>query len=163
MLSERQIRGKKSRNDGMIFERKVREDLCKKGWIVSKWQNNVEVDKFCDKECKNIGSAHLIPAKRKYNPFTKRPMAEGTGFPDFIIFPKCGFSYDISDYSINYRKKYDSGQTEVIGVEVKSNGYLDKEEKEKCKWLLENKIFSKILIAKKIEKGGIEYKEFKCD
>ncbi len=56
---------------------------------------------------------------------------------------------------------------EVIGVEVKSgnetNKYLSKVEKEKCKWLLENQIFSKILIANKIKIGrsvGIDYKEF---
>ena len=48
-----------------------------------------------------------------------------------------------------------------IGVECKINGKLDKEEKEKCKWLLKNNIFSKILIASKGEKrGSIEYKEF---
>ena len=51
---------------------------------------------------------------------------------------------------------------EVIGVESKSNGYLTKEEKEKVKWLLKNKIFSKILIAKKSKvRGEIIYDEIK--
>ncbi len=42
----------------------------------------------------------------------------------------------------------------IYGVECKSNGYLDKEEKEKVKWLLEHNIFSKILIASKGKKRG---------
>ena len=53
---------------------------------------------------------------------------------------------------------------EVIGVEAKSNGILDKVEKEKCKWLLENNIFSRILIAHKEKEGRkikVVYEEFK--
>ena len=84
------------------------------GWIIGKWMNNVDYEK----EGK-IGK--LIPAKRKFNPFL-RALSIGTGFPDFICFKKQDKLY------------------EVIGVEVKANGGLDKEEKEKCKWLLENKI-----------------------
>jgi len=34
--------GKKSRAAGQRFEKRVREDLIKKGWIVDKWTNNVE-------------------------------------------------------------------------------------------------------------------------
>ena len=50
---------------------------------------------------------------------------------------------------------------EPIAVEVKSNGYLKPEEKEKCEWLLENNIFSKILIVKKGKKRGeIIYEEY---
>ncbi len=52
---------------------------------------------------------------------------------------------------------------DIIGLEVKSNGYLDKVEKDMCFWLLENKIFSKILIAKAIKNGRkieIEYIDF---
>jgi uncharacterized membrane protein YbaN (DUF454 family) len=40
----------------------------------------------------------------------------------------------------------------------------NKVEKEKCKWLLENKIFSKILISYKEKEGRkiiVKYKEFK--
>ena len=66
-------------------------------------------------------------------------MVLGTGFPDFICFKRLegseGENYDI------------------IGLEVKSNGYLDKVEKDMCKWLLDNKIFSKILIAKAVRNG----------
>ena len=50
----------------------------------------------------------------------------------------------------------------IYGVEVKSNGYLNKEEKEKCDWYLENKIFLNIMIAKKGKKRGeIIYSEYK--
>lgn len=85
----------------------------------------------------------LIPAKRKYNPF-KKVLGIGTGFPDLIAFRRKGKCY------------------EVVGVEVKGNGWLDKSEKEKCGFLLENGIFSKILVAKKGKKRGeIEYVDFK--
>lgn len=70
-------------------------------------------------------------------------MMNTAGFPDLIAF-----------------RLNESGY-EVIGVEVKMNGLLSKEEKEKCIWLLENKIFSRILIAKNSkEKGKIEYMDF---
>jgi len=58
---------------------------------------------------------------------------------------KCHYQFD----NLKRKKTY-----EVIGVEVKSNGYLSKEEKAKCRWLLDNNIFSKILIAKRGEKRG---------
>ena len=51
----------------------------------------------------------------------------------------------------------------VIGVECKTNGQLDKVEKQKCKWLIDNNIFNKILIAEKTKvknKIVIVYKEF---
>ena len=130
MTEKNSIRGKKSRAAGGRFELKVRGELERERWIVSKWQNNVENDK-------------LIPAKRKFNPFLKI-LGIGTGFPDFIAFRHKGNNYD------------------VIGVEVKSNGWLDKEEKEKCKFLLNKKIFSRVLIAKKgKDRGKTEYIDFK--
>ena len=69
-------RGSKARATGSSFELKVRKDLQKKGWIVDKWSNNIDLEN---------GALH--PAKRKYNPFSK-VMAIGTGFPDFICFQK---------------------------------------------------------------------------
>ena len=128
--------GKKNRSAGVRFEAKIRADLEKMGWIVDKWTNTIDYER----EGK-IGK--LIPAKRKYNPF-KKMLVIGTGFPDFIAF-----------------KKINNKDFEVIGVEVKKKGYLDPVERGMCCWLLENKIFSKILIAKKGEKRGtIEYVEF---
>ena len=124
--------GKKNRAAGVRFELKVRNDLEAKGWIMDKWTNNIDLEK-----------QQLVKAKRKYNPF-KKIMIIGTGFPDFIAFKIKGKNY------------------EVIGVEVKGNGWLDKQEKEKCEFFLKKKIFGKILIAKKGKKRGeIEYIDFK--
>lgn len=121
-------KGGLSRAQGARFELKVRKDLEEKGRIVDKWTNNVDLEE-----------GKLVKAKRKYNPF-KKMLIVGTGFPDFIAFKLIGEKYDI------------------IGVESKINGILSKTEKEKCRWLLNNKIFSEILMAKKGEKRGeIEY------
>jgi hypothetical protein len=129
--------GRRNRAAGIRFEAKVRSNLEEMGWIVDKWSNTVDSDKS------NI--LKLVPAKRKYNPF-KKVMVIGTGFPDFVAFK---------------RKK--SGGYEIVGVEVKRRGYLDKIEKDMCRWLLENKIFSKILIAKAAKEGrkiNVEYIDF---
>lgn len=134
---EKQKMGKKSRQRGILFESKVREDLEKKGWIVSKWMNTVDFDRD------RVG-----PAKRKWNPFT-RSLSIGTGFPDLICFKKT-------------KKNY-----EIIGVEAKTNGSLDKFEKGQCLWYLEKRIFPKILIARKKQdkkdkrKTYIHYEDFK--
>ena len=96
--------GRRNRVNGGIFERKVRADLEKNGWIVNKWMNNVD-----------LVENKLIPSKRKFNPFSK-VMTIGTGFPDFICFRKKDDSFD------------------VVLVEVKRNGIFDKDEKEKAKW-----------------------------
>lgn len=129
-------RGKKSRAKGQRFELKVRADLEKMGWTVSKWMNTVD----CDKDGK-IGK--IVSSKRKYNPFAK-VMTIGTGFPDFVCIKREGDKFD------------------VIGLEVKGNGYLDQIEKGMCFWLLENKIFSKILIARHGKKPGeILYIDFR--
>jgi hypothetical protein len=131
--SEKSVRGKKSRAAGGRFEAKVRQNLEELGWTVSKWTNTVDYEKN-----------KIVPAKRKYNPFLKA-LSVGTGFPDFVCF-----------------KRKEEG-FEVIGLEVKGNGYLDQVEKGMCIWLLENKIFSRILIAKKAKEGrgaGIEYIDF---
>jgi len=127
--------GKKNRAAGVRFEAKIRAGLEEMGWIVDKWTNTIDYDR----EGK-LGK--VVPAKRKYNPF-KKVMVIGTGFPDFICI------------------KNTKGVFEVIGVEVKGNGYLDQVEKGMCHWLIENKVFSGILIAKKGNKRGeIEYINF---
>lgn len=130
-ISEKSIQGKKSRAKGQRFETKVRQDLENLGWTVAKWMNTVDYEK-----------GRVVPAKRKYNPFLKA-LSVGTGFPDFVCF-----------------RRQEQG-FEVIGLEVKGNGYLDAVEKGMCIWLLENRIFSRILIARKGKKAGeIEYTDF---
>ncbi len=125
-------KGKLAKGAGSRFELKIRKYWEDNKYTVDKWSNNIDLE-----------NNQILPAKRKYNPF-KRVMTIGTGFPDFIAFK-----------SIN-QNTYD-----VIGIEVKMNGTLSKEEKEKCKWYLNNKIFSKIFIAKKGKKRGeIEHIDF---
>ena len=131
MTKKNSIRGKKSRAAGARFELKVRNDLESQSWVIDKWTNNVDLE-----------AGKLVKAKRKFNPYFK-VLGIGTGFPDFIGIKRVGKFY------------------EVIGIEVKVNGWLDKIEKEKCKFLLNKKIFSRILIAKKgKERGKIEYIDF---
>ena len=128
--------GKKNRAAGARFELKVRAEVEKMGWIVSKWMNTVDYERDG-----KIGK--LVPAKRKYNPFLKA-LGIGVGFPDFVCFRKIpGGSYD------------------VIGLESKKNGYLDQKEKGMCHWLVDHGIFSRILIAKADEKGKVEFIDFK--
>ena len=129
--------GKKNRQKGALFETKVRDDLQKMEWIVAKWMNTVDFTKD--------SKGQLVSAKKKFNPFLKA-LALGTGFPDFICF-----------------RSATQGDKEIIGVEVKSNGSLDQIEKGMCRWLLDNHIFSRILIARKKQEGKkikIEYINF---
>jgi len=130
-------RGSMSKSSGNAFELKVRKDLEEKGWIIDKWSNNLDLEK---------GEIH--PAKKRFARFKGNMgvMTIGTGFPDFVAF------------QLMREERY-----KVIGVEVKMNGLLSRIEKEKCKWYLENKIFSEILIASKIKDGKkikIEYVDF---
>jgi len=86
-----------------------------------------------DKWSNNIGEGVVVAAKRKFNPFSK-VMAIGTGFPDFMAF-----------------QLMNDGLYRVIGVEVKMNGTLSREEKDKCRIYLDKKIFSEIWVASKIK------------
>jgi len=134
-------KGGKSRASGSQFELKVRKDLESQGRIIDKWTNNIEFEKDADNQI--IPQTGKMIISRKYNPF-KKMLIIGTGFPDFISI-----------------KHVRDELYSVIGVEVKMNGILSKTEKEKCRWYLKNKIFSRILIAKKGEKRrGIEYVDF---
>lgn len=131
------LRGKRSRAAGKRFELKVKNDLEKMGYFVSRWMSNVEF------MCSNQASccAKLVMAKQgKFR-------LNSTGFPDFIVLAPLS-------QPIKAWKSIDR-----IGVEVKSDGYLTKVEREKCKWLLGN-VFAKILIAKKGKiRGEIIYDE----
>ncbi len=128
--------GAKSKSAGGVFELKVRKDMEAKGWIVDKWSNNVDMEEEI-----------VVPARRVFKRFGvgMGVMTIGTGFPDFICFQK------MNDFF------------KIIGVEVKINGTLSKEEKQKCDWLLKNNIFSEIFIASKIKEKNrvrIEYENF---
>lgn len=133
--------GKKNRAAGQRFEARVRLKLEEMGWTVDRWTNTVDYNR-------EEGIGKVVPAKKKYNPF-KKIMIMSAGFPDFICIKHLPEENKASTY-------------EVIAVEVKMNGYLDQVEKGMCLWLLQNKVFSKILIAKKGKKRGeIDYVDFK--
>lgn len=131
--------GKKNRASGAAHELRVRKDLEEKGWIVDKFSNNIDMttnlnpDRNTSTYMGNGAIAStlayyppkygkIVPAKRKYAG-PGRPMAIGTGFPDFV----CIKVHDLTD-----------PQTYLVQfVECKTNGKLDKIEKEKCAWLQE--------------------------
>ena len=69
--------GKKSRASGKKFELDVRRDLENRGYTVCKWTNTVDITE--DK---------IVSAKSKYNPFTRRVMSEGSGFPDYVCIKR---------------------------------------------------------------------------
>ena len=182
--------GRINKRHGREFELLVRKDLESKGWIVAKWSNNVELvieTKLPDVKCEDKSDGNklvtiteyermigkLIPAKHKFSFFSK-VMTMGTGFPDFIAYKIVCIQTPVGPIRPT-PEVYD-----VIGVECKGGDkvhkYLDKEEKQKCKWLLDNDIFSKILIAnydypdsninlpsKKRVKKQIKYEEFKWE
>ena len=131
--------GKSNKRKGASFELSVRKDLEEKGFIVSKWMNNVKFQVETNDKTFHFGK--LVPSKRKFNPF-KKVMTIGTGFPDFIAF------------------RVQTGKvTNFIFVEAKSNGYLDKEEKAKVKWYI-NEYGLPFAVASKDKenKGEINYK-----
>lgn len=97
--------GKKNRLAGAAFERKTRLALTTEGWTVSKWQNNIDLDK---------GFMHA--ARRN------RFASLSTGFPDFVAFRRI----------IN---PFGAGFYRTIFVECKVNGKLTKTEKAKMQFL----------------------------
>ena len=149
--------GKRNLEKGRRFELLVRKDLESKGWIVSKWQNNVEIfeedNQIPDDDGKCVW-AKCIPAKQG------RFRKTSTGFPDFIAYKMSCVPHKIYFAEYPCLPKEQIFPYVVIFVECKTNGYLKPEEKEKAKWCLENNYCSKFLVAKKgIKRGEIEYVE----
>ena len=127
------IKGKKSRTQGADFEKRVRADLEARGWVVSKWQNNVEFNRDNPKNGMNgvIEYARCVPCKNLFIGKNKPIMLTG-GFPDFIAFTEtieCGYM--------------------IIFVECKTNNILSKKEKEKAQWYLKNNYCSEFHLAYK--------------
>ncbi len=174
----KKLMGKKSRAAGARFELKVRADLESKGWIVAKWTNQVEFGSYKKepetkllkkliKELNNRGfgtpeyEKEIIGKLVKAKSFMGR--SRTNGFPDFtaaklvkvkrsLIQPKGIYSnYGEMEFENN---THEFNLYEIIGVESKMNGKLDKTEKEKCVWLLDNNIFGEIYVASKGEKRG---------
>jgi hypothetical protein len=87
----------------------------------------------------------LIPASSRFGLRT-------TGFPDFISFRAIETNNGEHLYQIN-------------GVECKKKGYISKKEKEKCRWLIQHKVFPSIVIycVDKKKRGAIKIKDFVSD
>lgn len=122
--------GKNSRVKGKAFEKKVEADLTRLGWLVVKFNKQVDLEKN-----------ELVTARAQFNPFFGRIVGEGSGFPDFICLrtDNCG----------GWRAEL---------VESKINAKLDKEENDKIKWLKE-KLGMRIVLAFPGERGLINYAE----
>jgi hypothetical protein len=134
--------GKKSRAQGKAFELRVRKDLEKNGWIVTKWSNNVEfITDWPILQGKLIGAGH------KFNPFTHSVIA-GNGFPDFICFKKADCHLD----------GFIAERFMVQLVESKMTGKLDKIEKDKIEWI-KNNLKIQVYVASKGDKGEVKYAE----
>ncbi len=162
---DKKEQGRKNKVKGKAFEDRVYADLEKKNWVVSRWMKNVELTKPASElgNDKYKWNGKLIPAKpsirmtKTLKGFAPVLVSSWTGFPDFIAYKVRTIEVNGKNFIANFGGKTLS---EVTGVECKLNGKLDKEEKEKCKWLLENNIFSKILITSK-DGRKIKYEEWK--
>lgn len=174
-------RGKKSRAQGGMFEKRVRADLEEKGWVIDKWTNNVEFEPIAESIRKQIeltGSGwlngkvgKLVQAKPKFLFINggMRMVGNSSGFPDFIAMRVAYDLIGVNGINPKTNKKYYTQENrlkirKVIGVESKMTGELDREEKEKCRWLLDNGIFDEIMIAEKTKVKNrvvIVYHDFK--
>jgi len=95
----------------------------------------------------------MVAARPKFNPFTKSLMSNNSGFPDFFCWRQ--------EFYLSCQAK--NNIYKVIAVESKSNSYLNKEERDKCDWLLKKGVVEQILIAFKNKEGGISYKEYETN
>ncbi len=124
--------GRKNNLDGAKFELKVRRMFEDEGWIVSKYQNNI-----------NLDTDEIVMAKGYYIP--GRGLTLGKGFPDFVMFKKSRWDAGPNFYDLQF-------------VECKRNiKRLSKEEKQKMEVL--RKQGHNCFIAY-LEEGEIMLKEF---
>lgn len=103
--------GKKNKRVGAAFENKTRKHFNEKGWIVSKWHNNIDLQ-----------TDEIVQAKNHYIP--GRGLTSGKGFPDFVMFRMLADTRNGVSY-------------EVMFVECKTNNKLDKKEKMKMQAMKE--------------------------
>ena len=150
MPADKSKMGRLSRAAGQRFESVVRKDLEEKGWIVDRWTNNVEWPESNINLPSEERIGKLVPAKPSmvFNPIIKRRVPQGlnTGFPDFIALKP---TIEKRPYMDEAGNRFDVIVYLTYGIEVKMEGILSREEKEKCEWLLESNKFSKILVARK--------------
>jgi hypothetical protein len=171
--------GRTSRAAGKDFEKRVQADLESKGWIVFRNSNDVE---FMEGVITKIsGDPNVIKgtdtitntpykdgifkqAKTKWNFYTKMPMSLQSGFPDFVCIKICQNYVVIESENDNpypshatkFLNDYSRKAFEVQFVECKTNGLLDKKEKEKIEWIKNNLKIPVIIAIKQKEKGRIK-------
>lgn len=100
--------GRINRRNGAEFELVVRKEMVKQGWVVQKHNNNIDLDNKC-----------FVQAKGNRFRMTT------TGFPDFLAFMGSNALRNFKVFKLMF-------------VEVKTNNILDKTEKLKMNWLIEN-------------------------
>lgn len=167
-MVDKQKQGRRNKAAGARFEKKTREDLESKGWIVSKWQNIVEFEELIagegipqvklkkgDKIRTNLGKC--VPAKMG------RFRTNQGGFPDFIAYKLIKRILRSKFEEGEYGEQLVDKHYDIIFIECKTNGYLKPEEKEKARWYLKNNYCSKFFIAHKEKEGRrvvVKYKDF---
>lgn len=150
MTEENRKRGKKARAAGKAFELKVRADLEKQGWIVFRNFNDVEWSEENINKAPEDRTGIFKQAKTKwmFNPVLKRmmPMGLQSGFPDFICIKLSEFDDEKYAQFVECKAGDDKHK------------YLDKEEKEKCRWIKDNLRIPIIVATKGEKRGEIKYK-----
>ncbi len=185
--------GKKNRAAGLRFEAKARAGLEKMDWIVDKWTNTVDYQREGNigkvvpakrkynpfKKVMVIGTgfpdfiAFKINGKNSSEKDKEFPLMKG--FCDKCKVKSIGHQISknlincdscnevINSVPVEEWEKPQDNRAEIVGVEVKKNGYLDKKERGMCSWLIQSKTFSRILIAKAVQNGrkiDVEYEDF---
>jgi len=155
--------GKTSRAAGKAFEKRVEQDLEKKGWIVIKFGKQVEfenkvvggpvIQETMEKTIYNASNplrvekvGKLVNCKPRFNPFTHSVQMMSGGFPDFICFQYGPHAFNAGGY-----------EWKVQLVESKMTGKLDKIEKEKIEWIKNNLKIPVLVASKGNKKGEIIY------
>ncbi len=121
--AELRAQGKRNKARGARFELKVRSHFEDKGWHVTKYRNNIDLQ-----------SGEIVPAKQYYIP--GRGAGLGTGFPDFVMFKPVHYNDEFIKKIAHYNVQF---------IEAKLNGLLSQEEKLKCKVLTD--MGHKVMIA----------------
>ena len=73
IVVDKQKQGRKNNRDGAKFELDFRKMMEKEGWIISKFQNNIDLQ-----------TGEIIQARGYFIP--GRGLTLGKGFPDFVMF-----------------------------------------------------------------------------
>lgn len=153
---DKKKQGKRNRARGKAFEIRVRKDLESKGWIVFRNFNDVEWpdDNIYKPTEERIGIFKQAKTKWMFNVALKRMMPAGlqTGFPDFF----CTRMSDNSGIHSYFQNQF----VEVKGGD-ETHKYLDKNEKEKCVWILEDLRIPIVIANKGKKRGEIVYEDFK--